>query len=77
MKSEEDSSLPAIWRILLVHPQLHLMTRPVATDRPYLRHLTPFNPLACCKQAAPTALSVGDSLYFQPRSGDMFVVRSA
>jgi hypothetical protein len=26
------------------------------------------------KQVAPTALSVGDSLYFQPRSGDMFVV---
>jgi hypothetical protein len=26
------------------------------------------------KQVAPTVLSVGDSLYFQPHSGDMFVI---
>ena len=28
-------------------------------------------------QTVPTVLSSGDLLYFQPRSGDMFVVRSA
>jgi hypothetical protein len=28
------------------------------------------------KQTAPIALSVGDSLYFEPRSGDLLVARS-
>jgi hypothetical protein len=77
MKSEEDSSLLGYLEDSPRHPQLHLITRAVATNRPRLRSSPSMVDYGFYKQTAPTALSVGDPLYFQPRSNDMFVVRSA
>jgi hypothetical protein len=55
MKSEEDSSLLGYLEDSPRHPQLHLITRAVATNRPRLRSSPSMVDYGFYKQTAPTA----------------------